>query len=88
MIVGDACNERSAIEEIAATEFIGRESIKHEDCAAVEVGEDSLGLEGSTLGSVEATVTESLGKKLERLKDCTLGADCRLSFRSAIAICE
>jgi hypothetical protein len=38
--VGNACNERAAIKDIAATEFVGRESIKFEDCAAVEVGKD------------------------------------------------
>lgn len=77
--VGGACNERTAIEDIAAIEFVRRQSIKLEDCAAVEVGEDSLVLEGSTLGSVEATATEFVGEKLDRLRDCTLRADCRLS---------
>jgi hypothetical protein len=86
--VGNACNERTAVEDIAATEFVGRESIKLEDCEAVEIGEDSLGLEGSTSGSVEAIATEFLGEKLDRFKDCTLVADCRLSFRSAIAKCR
>jgi len=88
LAVGNACNERTAVEDIAATEFVGRESIKLEDCEAVEIGEDSLGLEGSTSGSVEAIATEFLGEKLDRFKDCTLVADCRLSFRSAIAKCR
>lgn len=86
--MGNACNERTAIEDIAVTEFAGRQSIKLEDCAAVEVGEDSPGLADSTLGSFEAAATEFVGEKSDRLKDLKLGADCRLSFRSAIAICR
>lgn len=86
--VGNACNERTGRKDIAATDLVGSESIKLEHCAAVEVGEDSPGLEGSTLGSVEEAATEFVGAKLDRLNDCTLGADCRLSFRSAIAICR
>jgi hypothetical protein len=86
--VGDASNERTAIEDIAETDFVGRESIKLEDCTAAEVGKDSSGLEGSTLGSVQAAATKFVIEKLDRLKDCTYGADCRLSFKSAIAICR
>ena len=66
--VGNACNKRTAIEDIAATEFVGRESIRLENCAVVEVGEYSPGLQGSTLGSVEVAATEFVGEKLDSLK--------------------